>query len=480
MDHGIYICAERGKIMHTKRLMIAATKSGSGKTLLTCALIRALMAGGQRVMTYKCGPDYIDPLFHQMVSGIPSGNLDTFFTGGEDIGRMLARAAGQADVILMEGVMGLFDGLGGVREEGSSYHLAKVTKTPIALVADVRGMSRSAVAVLAGFRAYDREGLIRGVILNRATRSLCETLKPLIEEELGLPVLGYFPERREFCIESRHLGLALPREREGILRMIGEASESLCETVSVEKLLALAEGEELPEAPGEDGAKRGWFPSPAGLSSAPVIAVARDEAFCFYYEENLRLLRECGARLRFFSPLRDSGLPEGCCGILLGGGYPELYAGELCANAAMRLAVKEAADKGMPLVAECGGFLYLHEKLTDGEGNEYDMAGVLPGGCASRGKAVRFGYVELRERQSGFLPEGERIRGHEFHYYDCEDNGDDCIARKPVTGKEYPCVWQRENCWMGFPHLYYPSNPAFARRFVEMAEEYGRQNSVFV
>lgn len=204
----------------------------------------------------------------------------------------------------------------------------------------------------------------------------------------------------------------------------------------------------------------------------PLLGVARDEAFCFYYADNIRLLEKCGAEIAYFSPLRDESLPEGCCGLLLGGGYPELFADGLSENRKMREAVKRAAKSGMPVVAECGGFLYLHEELTDRQGKRYEMAGVVPGTCFDTGKLVRFGYLVLRERHSLFLPAGQEIKGHEFHYFDSTCNGEDAVAIKPVTGREYSCMIEEGNLCLGFPHLYYPSNPAFAARFVEKAGEY--------
>lgn len=201
----------------------------------------------------------------------------------------------------------------------------------------------------------------------------------------------------------------------------------------------------------------------------PVIAVARDEAFCFYYEDNLQLLEEYGARLSYFSPLHDRTLPQECDGILLGGGYPELYAEELGKNKTMLSQIREVISDGMPIVAECGGFMYLHEFIQDKENKKQRMTGVIPAGCHDTGKLVRFGYIEIKEKKASFLPEGQVIRGHEFHYFDSEKNGEDCIASKPVSGKTYPCILAGETYWMGFPHLYYPSNPAFARNFVEKA-----------
>ena len=453
--------------MKLHRVMIAAAKSGSGKTTITCALLQLLKNMGHKVVSYKCGPDYIDPMFHQKAIDIPSKNLDTFFTGEEETRKLFLMDRGEEDFAVLEGVMGLFDGLGGIREEGSSYHLAKVTKTPILLVVDAKGMGRSVIPLIAGFLNYDKEHLIKGVILNRMSKSYYEILKPLIEEELGITVVGYFPEQKQFRIESRHLGLMLPQELIDVKKKLQEASEELQKTVSLEHILKIAgEASEL-EACGLISLE-----SKNSVSECPIIAVARDEAFCFYYEDNLRLLQEYGAKLKFFSPIHDEGLPEGSCGILLGGGYPELHGAELSSNRNMLSSIKEAMESGIPVVAECGGFMYLHNKIIDKENQSYPMVGAINAECHYTGKLVRFGYIELQEKDANFLPEGEMIRGHEFHYFDSQQNGESCVATKPLTGRNYLCVISKENCWMGFPHLYYPSNPAFAERFVEKAKNY--------
>lgn len=451
--------------MNFRRIMIAAPKSGSGKTTITCALLQALKTRGQQAVSYKCGPDYIDPMFHRQVIDIPSKNLDTFFTGEEETKRLFLKDRTEQDFAVLEGVMGLFDGLGGIREEGSSYHLAKVTKTPIVLVVDAKGMGRSVIPMIAGFLAYDTEKLIKGVILNRMSKSYYEILKPLLEKELGVCAAGYFPEHKEFQIASRHLGLLLPNELQDIQEQLRLAALELEKTVSVADIVGIAEGaQELQDCDLE---------AKSVISdSAPIIAVAQDEAFCFYYEDNLRLLRENGARLVFFSPLHDKSIPADCDGLLIGGGYPELYAEELSENTGMLAQIKEAAGKGTPIVAECGGFMYLQSAITDRAGKSCSLAGALPSTCHDTGKLVRFGYIELEEKQCFFLPPGEKIRGHEFHYFDSSDNGTDCIATKPVTGKSYPCVVSGETYWMGFPHLYYPSNPAFAKNFVKKAKAY--------
>ncbi len=456
--------------MKLKRIMIAASKSGSGKTTMTCAFLQTLKKSGQQVVSYKCGPDYIDPMFHEKVIGIPSKNLDTFFTNEEVTRELFLKNRTEKDFAVLEGVMGLFDGLGGIREEGSSYHLAKVTKTPIVMVIDAKGMGRSVIPVIAGFLEYDREHLIRGVILNRMSKAYYEIVKPLIEDELRVRVLGYFPEQKDLHIESRHLGLVMPNELKDIRAQIQTASEEFEKTVSVENIIQIAEtAEALLCGNGQDG---GAAEGRCDKNDRPVIGVARDEAFCFYYEDNLSLLQENGAEIKYFSPLHDTKLPEGCNALLIGGGYPELYVRELSGNMSMRKAVKQAFDKGMPMVAECGGFMYLHSAMTDKAGVSHAMAGVIPAACSYQGKLVRFGYILVKENRSLFLPEGESIKGHEFHYFDSTDNGDDCTAVKPVTGREYACVMEGENYWLGFPHLYYPSNPAFAKAFVKKAERY--------
>ena len=484
--------------MKLDRVMIAAPKSGSGKTTITCALLQSLKEQGISVVSYKCGPDYIDPMFHKEVLGVPSRNLDTFFTGEEETRVLLKAGRTEGELAVLEGVMGLYDGLGGIRKEGSSYHLAKVTGTPIVLVVDAKGMGKSVLALIAGFLQYDTEKLIRGVILNRMSGAYFQTIKPLIEKELPVAVVGYVPDQKHLELKSRHLGLVLPKEQEEVAQQIRYFAAELQKTVSIEKIREIAaEAVELPEAlkrnldfryDSAEFVKDSVIESTYDMeveveevegitdTDAPIIAVARDEAFCFYYEDNLRLLEEHGARLRYFSPLHDSHLPEGCDGILLGGGYPELHLQELEQNMSIRNEIRAAMEQDIPCVAECGGFMYLHETIEDQEGKQYRMAGVLPGICINKGKLVRFGYIELQEKKPSFLPEGTKIRGHEFHYYDSSDNGEDCMAVKPVTGKSYPCVIETQNRFLGFPHLYYPSNSGFAENFVEKARDFRNRN----
>lgn len=463
--------------MKLERIMIAAPKSGSGKTTITCALLQALKKQGKQMAAYKCGPDYIDPMFHRTVIGVPSGNLDTFFTTEEETNKLLLRGRTEKEFAVLEGVMGLYDGLGGIREEGSSYHLAKITKTPIVLTVDAKGMGRSMIAMLAGFLQYDTEHLIQGVLLNKVSKHYYEIIKPVIEEELPVKVVGYCPDCKDLQIESRHLGLVMPGELQDRKEQLAMAAEELMKTVSLEAIVKIAEGAaELAVSDEMTACREAAEPEE---QDKPVIAVARDEAFCFYYEDNLRILQEKGAKLVDFSPLHDTQLPAGCCALLIGGGYPELYAKELSQNERMRKNIKCLIEAGMPVVAECGGYMYLHTAIRDTDGISYPMVDVIEGTCFDTGKLVRFGYIELQEKQSCFLPKGERIKGHEFHYYDSTAHEADCFAIKPMTERKYSCIIKEENKWLGFAHLYYPSNPAFAKSFVERARIYGQLISLF-
>jgi cobyrinic acid a,c-diamide synthase len=447
------------------RVMIAALKSGSGKTMVTCGLLQALKQRGMAVSAFKSGPDYIDPMFHRRVIGVPSHNLDTFFSDEAQIRKLFLRgrtstdSVSKSEISVIEGAMGLFDGLGGVKKEGSAYHLAEILQTPILLVVDAHGMGRTILPVLAGVLSYDTAHLIKGVILNRTTKSFYQTIAPLIEEELSLPVCGYIPQMPEIALESRHLGLKMPQEIEDLKMQLCRLAEQFEESLDIAQILDIAGG-------AEDFVEMNRHTEQLMPAPTLKIAVAYDEAFNFYYEENLQMLREAGTELVFFSPVHGSRLPEGISGILIGGGYPELFAKQLSENTAMRTSIREAIAGGMPSVAECGGFMYLQESITDAAHNTYEMVGAVQGNCHYTGKLTRFGYVELSEKTPCFLPENGKIRGHEFHYFDSTQNGDCVTAVKPVTGKKWDCVMTGKNHWWGYPHLYYPSNPRFVQYFV--------------
>lgn len=493
----------KDEYMKINRFMIAAPKSGSGKTMITCALLQLLKDSGKNVLSYKCGPDYIDPMFHKKVLGVPSKNLDTFFTDEKTTVQLFLDERADGDFAVLEGVMGLYDGLGGIYEQGSSYHLAKVTQTPIILVVDAKGMGKSVLALIAGFLQYDTHHLIKGVLLNRMSKGYYDIIKPLIEKELSIKVVGYFPEQKDIGLSSRHLGLVMPDELSDIKKQLNETADRLKKTIDMDLFIDIAEAaDEIGDSENADEDKRQTLKNAELMrlqdqNNTVNIAVAMDEAFCFYYEDNLRMLEKCGAQLLYFSPLHDTSFPEDCDAMLLGGGYPELYAKELSKNVSMLNAIKKAFRAGMPTVAECGGFMYFHTYIRNicddteeqnkadvqnkadiqNDMNKSKLVGALDGGCHFKGKLVRFGYIELAEKHSNFLPPNEKIKAHEFHYYDSTDNGANCIATKPATGRSYDCVISHDNYWLGFPHLYYPSNPHFAESFVRKAYEYRRNKN---
>ena len=448
------------------RIMIAAPQSGSGKTLITCALLQALKEKNYHLESFKCGPDYIDPMFHKTVLGISSRNLDPFFTEDSITRMLLAKGQDSRDLAVIEGVMGLYDGLGGIREEASSYALAKATNTPIILTVNARGMGRSLLALLSGFLQYDTAHLIKGVILNQTPSSFASVLSKEIEETFHIPIVASFPVRDDVRIESRHLGLVMPYELEDIQSRLKIASQVLCENANIEQILEIAKSAPKLEYDVKRDIKQ-------KLTEKTIrIGVARDEAFCFYYEDNLDLLKSLGAKLIFFSPLHDDTLPKDLDGILFGGGYPELYLKELEENESMRNSVKSAIENKMPSLAECGGFMYLHDTIFDSEKKPYKMAGVIHACCMKKERLVRFGYLTLNSKTDSFLQKGETIRGHEFHYYDSEDNGECAIAKKPVGTRSWECVHAGSDHWWGFAHLSYYSNPKFAEKFAEACRSY--------
>ena len=449
--------------MKTKGFLIAAIKSGSGKTTITCAILEALKQRGVKLSAFKCGPDYIDPMFHKRVIGVESRNLDTFFVGPEKIRDLYIQGRDEEEISVIEGVMGLYDGLGGVKEEGSAYHLAQTLDLPVVLVVDAQGMGPTMIPVLAGIMQYDVDKRIAGVILNRISKGYYETISGEIQKQLGLQVLGCFPKIKGIKLESRHLGLKMPKEIEGLREQVELAAEVVNNNIDVEKLLQIASRRGLVY-------ERNQAPSDSGTNLVKGVrkrvAVAMDEAFCFYYEDNLRLLQQAGLELVYFSPLHDKGIPENSDGLILGGGYPELKAAELANNTEMLQSVRDFIKAGKPSIAECGGFMYLHEKLIDEAGQEHSLVGAVAGTCRYTGHLVRFGYGEVTEKEPLYLG-GAPIKAHEFHYYESDSNGTDCIATKPTTGKNWECIHVSHNKFWGYPHLYYPSNEFFVDFFAK-------------
>lgn len=447
------------------RILIAAPKSGGGKTTVTCGLLRALIRRGMKPAAFKCGPDYIDPLFHSQVIGAQSGNLDLFFTSEDTARGLLAEGSRGCGVAVIEGVMGYYDGLGGASDTASAAHLARATASPVVLVVDAKGASLSLCATVKGFQSFRPDSNIRAVILNRCTAMQYAMLAPLLEKECSVRVAGYLPDDPRVALESRHLGLVTAQEVQGLREKLDTLADLMEETVDIPALLSLAA-----EAPPLTCS----LPAPVPVTDRrPVVAVARDKAFCFYYRENLALLQQLGAELRFFSPLTDSALPAGTDALYLGGGYPELYGPELERNGTMREVIRRAVEEGMPTFAECGGFMYLHRSLTDADGKTYSMAGALDARCWWTGALRRFGYITLTSETDNLLCRGgESIPAHEFHYYDSDDCGGGCLAKKPLRSASWRCVHTSPTLFAGFPHLSFYGNPAFAARFVAAAERY--------
>ena len=461
----------QGETETVPRFMVAAPGSGSGKTLITCGLLELLKRKGLKPVACKCGPDYIDPMFHRYVQGVPGRNLDSFFLSPVGVRDMLLRAISceAAKIAVLEGVMGYYDGLGGTSLSASSWEIASITKTPVLLVLDCKGMSLSAAAAAAGFLHFQKESWIGGLFLNRVSPMYFERLAAAVTEATGLPVLGYLPESEEYHLESRHLGLLLPEEIAFLRSKVEGLANILEKTVDLSGLLTLASGAgEFPESERQkseiEKTEKKGKKKLAGQEVS--IGVARDTAFCFYYQENLELLERMGARLVFFSPLRDQRLPEGISGLLFGGGYPENFGEELAANETMRESVLSAARQGMPFLAECGGFLYLHRFLEGSDGKSYPMAGLYPFDAFRTDRLRRFGYVRL------LTPEGMELHGHEFHYWESQDPGENWTARKPTGDRAWPCMHASEGQLGGFPHLYYESCPEFIMEWLSRCREW--------
>ena len=440
--------------------MIAAPASGSGKTMVTCGILQALTDRGLKLSSFKCGPDYIDPMFHSKVIGARSRNLDCFFTDDETLRYLFCRSAEGTDISVVEGVMGFYDGRRSSDSDGSSCDVSLRTGTPVILLVNCRGAALSSAAVVKGFKEF-RENNIRGVILNNMSSYVYEDVKPVIERETGLKVVGYVPKMTDISLESRHLGLVLPDEIQDLRNALHVLAGRLEETLDIDAILEIARA--APEIEGK-------APAHGVVPGTTRIAFADDDAFCFTYEDNLALLRECGAELVPFSPIRDRRLPEGVGGIILSGGYPELHGEALESNRSMLEDIRSKAEGGMPILAECGGFMYLHRRMEDADGVMREMAGVIDGEVTKKGKLTRFGYVTLSSDNPDSVIAGG-ARGHEFHYWDSSNCGESWKAVKS-SGKTYGCGHDNGIIAAGFPHLYYYSNPDIAYRFVSKCSDY--------
>lgn len=438
-----------------RRIMIAGTNSGCGKTTVTCAVLQALVNRKINVSSFKCGPDYIDPMFHKTVIGTAAYNLDTYLMSNDTVNYLLNKNSG--DIAVIEGVMGFYDGFS-FTEKGSTHELSEITDTDVILVVNCRGMSLSAMALVKGFKEF-RKNNIKGFIFNNLSEKLYGNLSEECRK-IGLIPLGFLPNIKDVQISSRHLGLVTAGEIDGIKDKMNLLADYAEKYIDIDKILEISENDRDTKFTSLEITKK----------HNVKIAVAYDRAFCFYYEDNLNLLSEMGAEIVKFSPLENESVPQ-CDGLILGGGYPELYADILEKNTGTLNSVKECVESGVPCIAECGGFMYLHEIMEDSDKNEHGMVGIIKGTCRKTDRSQRFGYMEMTANRDNILcKKGDKIRAREFHYFDSDCNGNGFTAVK--NDRQWECVNVDKNLFAGFPHLHFFANINFAENFMKSCEEY--------
>lgn len=445
------------------RILLTGTSSGCGKTTITCGLISALRSKIAQISSFKCGPDYIDPIFHQKILEIPSYNLDSFFYDESTLTYLFANRA--LDFSVIEGVMGYFDGRTVSSLEGSSYEISKILNIPSILIVNCKGTAHSILPVIQGFLAYQKEHCIQGVILNHISKETFTQLSSLIKEKIPdhVKLVGYIPKLPDnLTFQSRHLGLITPADENSYKNNMAQLGELLSTTLDLDSILEI----------GNAAPKISYETVPITPIVKDIhISVAKDPAFSFYYEENLNLLERLGCKLNFFSPTNDKELPENTDGIYLGGGYPELFVKQLSENTTMKSSIYEKLMKNTPCVAECGGFLYLTKEI-DG----FPMVGYVDTQSFRTNKLSTFGYVTLSQEKSSLLGDYDtEIRAHEFHYYQCEENGSDFTVTKPngkiwKTGKSTPYFYG------GFPHLPFYQNIEVPKNFVQVCQTVKKEN----
>ena len=477
------------------RLVIAGTSSGAGKTTVTLGLMKALAQRGLSVQGFKCGPDYIDPTYHTAVTGRPSRNLDAWMTSPAYVRETFQRTSAEHDISIIEGVMGLYDGKDPLSNIGSTAEIAMVTETPVILVVDVSSMARSAAAIVLGFQQLEPELNIAGVIVNRCGSAGHYTIvKKAIEQMCSIPVVGWLKRDEDMSIPERHLGLVPAIERGELEPLFQRAADVLLEGTDLDLLLELASSapplqytsNNIVHAGGSDDIEQlpqVTAPHKHNLTDTyqPVIAVARDAAFNFYYPDNLELLEAAGARLQFFSPLAGEGIPEEADSIYLGGGFPEEFAEVIAANEPFLRGLRQAAQSRMPLFAECGGYMVLAETLTDREGKTHTMAGIIPAQVQMQKKLAALGYREASAVQDSFLlKQGEILRGHEFHYSTITYREEEIIhyayETKGLRGLKHE-GYASGSIVAGYTHVHFGSYPEAAKRWVEHCRMY-RQDQV--
>ena len=438
------------------RIVIAATHSGAGKTTITCGIISALRKRGLKVQSYKVGPDYIDTGFHEIAAGRPAKNLDSWLVGKDKLEEIFYNSIGDADIAIIEGVMGLYDGgRGGI---SSTAEIAKILNAPVILVIDAKSAGISVAATALGFREFDKNLNVAGVILNRIGSDSHEKMIVDALNKINIKSFGAIRRNEEIILPSRHLGLIQATEN-NFADVLDKISEKISAQIYLDEILNLAE--KFSES------KKIYSLIPNNYSLK--IGVAKDEAFSFYYDESLRELEKLGAEIIFFSPLHDENLPK-VDGIIFGGGYPELFAAQLEGNKKIRSEIKRAAENNLPIYAECGGYMYLMNFLTDFEGKIFEMCGIIPTQAIMTEKLQMVGYVDATIKKDCILGKvGEKIHAHEFHFSkevgSLTENIFSC--EKLRTGEKYFAGYADKNIVASYLHIHFAGCPSSAENFIK-------------
>lgn len=452
-----------------KKIIFAATTSGTGKTTISSGVMRALTRKGYNVQPFKVGPDYIDTRYHQLATGKVSRNLDEFLLPLEEIKYLFAINAQKADIAIVEGVMGLYDGLGVSHDYCSTASMSKIIDAPVILVIDGKSMAASAAALVLGYMQLDKEIKIAGVIANNvSTDSHFQIIKKSVETFTGVPVIGRIPKDESFHLSSRHLGLTPSFEQEDLDKKLDYIADVIEAHIDLDKLMAIAEA----GVPVYDKHRRDTIKNITNVR----LGIAFDKAFNFYYQDSLDLLEEMGVHLEYFSPLTDT-LPEDIDGIFFGGGYPELFAKELADNKMMLRGIKEKSAQGIPIYAECGGLMYLGSALEDLAGQLHPMVNILSGKSTMQKRLQRFGYCEgIVQSDIPIAQTGDIIRGHEFHYSNFETEEQPVLnMQKNMTDgsvKKWGGGYLRNKSFGSYLHSHFGGNYKFALEFIKNMEQY--------
>jgi cobyrinic acid a,c-diamide synthase len=455
------------------RIVVGGTHSGVGKTSVAIGIMGALARKGRRVQGFKIGPDFLDTSFHTAVTGRPSRNLDSWMTPRKKIPPIFASGCEGADVAIIEGVMGVFDGIDGKSEAASTSELAKMLKAPVILVIDAYGLAGSAAALVLGYKSLDPELRLSGVILNRVAGKIhAEMCEDAISRHSKVPVLGAIPVNRDIALPERHLGLVPATEIEN-RKVLDRIIDHVGSHVDLDRIEELARSAGQLPVPRKPSVRHGM------LGKETVIAVARDRAFNFYYQENLDRLVEAGALLEFFSPMEDKAIPEEASGLYIGGGYPEVYSSGLAANHAMLDSVAKYAEDGMPIYAECGGLMYLTKSIQDPDGMEHRMVGLLDA-KTSMVKRLTLNYTLAKARRPNILTRtGDVVRGHEFHFSALKDLPRDAQfaydLKRGVGISDGNDGWTCYNTLASYMHTNFASDERMAERFVEAGTKYSKK-----